>query len=94
MPLLKPIQLTAEQETELINIRDHHEKPYVRERSSAILKLAQGHSARQIALMGLLKPRDPDTVSAWRMRYLETGLDGLLVLPGRGRKPAFSPSMR
>jgi transposase len=48
--------------------------------------------ARQVALSGLLKPRDPDTVYSWIRRYQAEGLDGLLIKPGRGRKPAFSPS--
>ena len=86
------VQLTTEQQDELVWARDHHEKAYVRERAAAILKVAAGQSVRQLALHGLLKPREPETVSEWIKRYLEAGLEGLLIKPGRGRKPAFSPS--
>jgi transposase len=76
----------------LIDIRDHHEKPYMRERAAAIIKVMDGQSPHDIALHGLLKPRNPDTVYAWVDRFKEYGLDGLKIRPGRGRKPAFSPS--
>lgn len=86
------IELTPEQRRELEYTRDHHEKPYVRERASAILKIADGLSGRQVALSGLLKQRDPDSVYTWVYRYQAEGLAGLVIRPGRGRKPAFSPS--
>ena len=88
------IVLTSEQRGELEQARDHHEKPYIRERASAILKIADGLSGRQVALNGLLKQRDPDSVYAWFHRYQQEGLAGLKIKPGRGRKPAFSPSAR
>jgi transposase len=84
--------LTSEQRCELERARNHHEKPYVRERATAILKVAAGWSGRRVALNGLLKPRCPDTVYAWIHRYQAEGLEGLKIKPGRGRKPAFSPS--
>ena len=84
--------LTAEQLGELEWARDHHSKPYVRERAAAILKVAEGQSIRQVALNGLLKRREPETVKEWITRYLAEGPAGLLVKPGRGRKPAFFPS--
>jgi len=85
------ITLTGEQRRELEMARVYHERPYVRERASAILKIANGMTARQVALQGLLKPRDPDTVYAWVRRYRQEGIEGLLVKPGRGRKPPGSP---
>ena len=94
MPNPLTVALTPEQRRELEQVRDHHEKPYVRERASAVLKIADGMSGRQVALTGLLKPRDPDTVYAWFHAYQAEGLVGLLIKPGRGRKPAFSPSAR
>jgi len=42
----------------------------------------------------LLKRRDPDSVYTWLNRYGEQGFAGLVIQPGRGRKPAFSPSVR
>lgn len=85
------ILLTPEQQTELEWARDKHPYPYVRERAAAVLKVADGLSSRQVALHGLLKVRWPDTVRAWVTRYKQDGLTGLLVKPGRGRKPAWSP---
>jgi len=90
----KPIQLvlTAQERKELERIRDRHPKPYVRERAAALLKIAAGRSGRDVALHGLLKRRHPDTIYGWVRRYKAEGVKGLLVRPGRGRKPAFSPS--
>jgi len=91
--MAKPLTLTLtpEQRRELEHVRDHREKPYLRERSAAILKISDGKSGRQVALDGLLKRRKPDTVYDWFHRYQAEGLPGLLIRPGRGRKPAFSP---
>ena len=75
-------------------MRDTHPKPYVRERASALLQIADGASGSQVARAGLLRPRQPDTIYAWVDRYRSEGLDGLYIRPGRGRKPAFSPSAR
>jgi transposase len=83
--------LTAEQEHELQRARDQHRKAYVRVKAAAILKVAAGQSRRQVALHGLLKPVAEETVSDWIKRYQAGGLKELLVQPGRGRKPAFSP---
>lgn len=85
------IELTDKQRQELVEIRDKHEKPYVRERAAAILKIADGMSGRSVALFGLLKKRDPDSVYSWVRRYNAEGVAGLQVRSGRGRKPAFSP---
>jgi transposase len=92
MPEPLKIDLKLAQRQELEYARDHHEKPYVREQASAIFKVADGMSGRQVALYGPLKPRDPDSVYSWVQGYEVEGLAGLLIKPGRGRKPAFSPS--
>lgn len=94
MPNPLSIELTVEQRRELETIRDNHELPYLRERATALLKIADGQSGRQVALHGLLKERDPDTVYSWVHRYQEEGTTGLGIRPGRGRKAAFSPSVR
>ena len=91
MPKLITICLTREQQEQLERIRDTHECPYMRERATAILKIAEGMSGRQVAMTGLLKPRKPDTVYGWVKRYQQEGVAGLPVKPGRGRKPAYSP---
>jgi transposase len=87
------LALSTAQEQELTQLRERHPKPYVRERASAILKVACGQSVRAVALFGLLRPRHPETVSEWIKRYLAQGREALLVQEGRGRKPAFSPSV-
>jgi hypothetical protein len=96
--MAQPLQvdLSEEQRDELIDVRDHHEKPYMREKAAAVLKVAglpegEGQSARQVALNGLLRERRPNTVRDWIHTYKEKGIDGFLVEEGRGQKPAFSP---
>jgi hypothetical protein len=91
MPEPLTIELTSEQRRELEYVRDHHEKPYVRERAAALLKIADGMSGRQVALHGLLRERDPDSVYSWFHAYQAEGLAGWRIRSGRGRKPAFSP---
>jgi transposase len=83
--------LTTEQEAELLQLRDHHSKPYIRERAAAILKVAAGATIKQVAAHGLLRSRGEETVSHWIGRYESEGAAGLGVRPGRGRKPAFFP---
>jgi hypothetical protein len=85
------LSLTQTQRDELSQVRDHHALAYVRVKAAGILKVADGHSLRQVAKNGLLKPIRRETVKAWARRYLHEGVTGLLVKPGRGRKPAFSP---
>jgi transposase len=63
----------------------------MRERAAALLKVASGIPGHQVALHGLFKPRDPDTVYSWIHRYQASGIDGLSIKPGRGRKPAYAP---
>lgn len=94
----EPLQVTLpeQQREELIDVRDHHDKPYMRERAAAVLKVAgppgkEGQSARQVALHGLLRERRPNTVRGWIHAYEEEGIDGFVVEEGRGQKPAFSP---
>jgi transposase len=91
MPKLITICLTQESQDQLKQIRDTHKCPYMRERATAILKISEGISGRQVALNGLLKRRKPDTVYDWVKRYRSEGIAGLKVKPGRGRKPAYSP---
>ena len=88
------VKLSAEQETELVAVRDRHATPYMRERAAAVLKVASGGSVRQVALYRLLRVHKPETVSGWIERYLAAGLEGWAIRPGRGRKPGFSPSER
>lgn len=93
MPGKLKLELREEQIFELEELRDHASKPYLRERAAAILKIAQGSSGRETALHGLLKPHWQDTIYEWVERYLAKGKAGLEIKSGRGRKPAFSPSV-
>jgi transposase len=84
------LELSPEERDKLEWARDNHEKPYIRERCAALLKIANGWSGLQVALEGLLKRRDPDTVYDWVDRYKAEGFEGLFIKPGRGRKPAYA----
>jgi transposase len=94
MPKPLSLVLTAEQRRELEHARAHHPKPYMREKAAALLKVADGASARQVAAHGLLVRRRYETISRWVTRFRSLGLAGLSVGKGRGRKPAFFPSAR
>lgn len=86
------LHLTDEQRRELTGARDHHPKPYVREKAAALLKIADGQTAKQVAQQGLLRARRPQTVCLWVKRYLQQGLAGLSVGSGRGRRQRFAPA--
>lgn len=88
------LSLSEPAREELVALRDHAPRAYLRERAAALLKIAQGTSAHQVARSGLLKPRDPDTVYSWVQRYRAWGVEGLKMTAGRGRKAKFSPSER
>jgi transposase len=91
MPGRLELVVEPEERAELVKVRDHHPKPYMRERAAALLKIADGVSGRWVARYGLLRTRACDTVYGWVHRYEAEGIAGLNVKPGRGRKPAFSP---
>lgn len=93
MPKRRYLDLKSDDVKELEAIRDRHPKAYMRERATALLKISAGASPHQVARHGLLKPRDPDTIYEWMDRFEDEGLAGLVIHLGRGRKPAFSPSV-
>ncbi|MFL5629555.1 MAG: helix-turn-helix domain-containing protein [Ktedonobacteraceae bacterium] len=90
----RQIELSEKQRQELVHCRDHDPSPHMRMKAAAILKVAAGQTMKAVALSGLNKPVDPESVSRWIRRYEHDGLDGLRVQPGRGRKPAFFPCAR
>lgn len=90
MAIRLSLDLTDEQEEELIEHRDHHPRPDVREKAAALLKIAQGASPHSVARSGLLKPRDPDTVYAWLKRYNSEGFTGLINHRHGGARHKFS----
>lgn len=87
------LTLSPAQHAELAALRDHAPQAYIRERAAAIVKVAAGATIQAVAHSALLRPRQPETVREWIERYLTGGADGLRVRKGRGRKPAFSPSV-
>lgn len=87
----RTLVLSDADRTALVRLRDTAPKAYLRERAAALLKVADGHPAAQVARDGLLRARDPDTLYTWLNRYRDEGEAGLTIRPGRGRKPAFSP---
>jgi Winged helix-turn helix len=80
----RALTLSEEQRQELLRLRDHDARPYVRERGAALLKIAEGQSPHRVAKSGLLKPRDPETVYAWLDRYEAQGAAGLIAHPHGG----------
>ncbi len=94
MPARYQLVLSKEQVKELTWVRDHHPVAHLRVKAAAVLKVAQGEAMSQVARSGLLKPVDRHTIKGWIIRYQQDGLSGWKVQAGRGRKPAFSPSLR
>ncbi len=88
------VVLDCDQTAALTRLRDTSVKPYLRERASAILKIADGLSAKVVARERLLRARRPETVCDWLDRFQAGGLSQLGIKAGRGRKPVFSPSDR
>ena len=86
------VTLAQSDRTALVALRDHDRRPYLRERAATILKLGDGATIQEVAAAGLLKPRARHTIADWLDRYLAEGIAGLPIRPGRGRKPAFSPT--
>jgi hypothetical protein len=75
----RTIRLKAREQRELEYYRDHDARPYVRERCGAVLKVAAGQRPHAVAVQGLLKPRDPDTLYGWLAVYEDEGVAGLLA---------------
>jgi hypothetical protein len=75
----RALTLTDDQRQQLLRYRDHHPKPYVRERAAALLQIADGTSPHAVARAGILRPRHPDTVYAWLDTFLAEGLGGPLA---------------
>ena len=84
--MVRRLTLTEEQRQELVQLRDHDPRPYVREQGAAILKIAEGLSSHRVARSGLLKSRDPDTIYAWLDQFEAEGIAGLIARPQGGRR--------
>ena len=83
------IVLTTEEQAQLLRWSRSTSLPAgLVTRAQAILFIAQGMPIRHTAQSVGLTERH---VRQWARRFLEKRLDGLNDLPGRGRKPSFSP---
>ncbi|CAN5499501.1 hypothetical protein BH10CHL1_BH10CHL1_12970 [soil metagenome] len=71
------LKLNEEEQQALSELRDRTKEEGVRERCAALLKIANGPSAHQVAQHGLLRQRDPDTVYNWLALYAAEGVAGL-----------------
>jgi hypothetical protein len=91
MPSSLTLDLTDAERRTLCDARKRHDKPYVRERAAALLKIDDGWSGNKVAQEGLLQSRVPDTVYTWYHDWLDRGIAALYIEEGCGRKPAFSP---
>jgi transposase len=91
MPRRLKLSLSSLQRLQLEDLRDHHQKPYLRERAAAVLKVADGLSAQAVSADGLLRKRAYQTICQWVHRFQTHGSPGLFIHPGRGRKPALPP---
>lgn len=87
----RELELKEYEKTSLMEMRDHHTKPHMRERAAALLKIASGKSVNWVAQEGLLRERKWETVASWLNAYEEQGLAGLYDEKGRGRKAAVDP---
>lgn len=77
MPKRRTLTIDEAERARLKQRRDHDPQPYVRERCAAMLKIAAGTSPHQVALTGLLRRRNPDTVYRWLDYYEAEGIEGL-----------------
>lgn len=88
--MTRAFALTTAERADLETLRDHTNKPHLRERVAALLKVDAGMKPARAASEGLLRPCQPDTVYRWLDHFVDHGIAGLTIRPGRGRKPAFS----
>ena len=79
MVIRRTLRLKTREQRELEHYRDHDARPYVRERCSALLKIAAGEVPHAVARQGILKPRDPDTLYGWLAVYEQEGVAGLVA---------------
>ena len=79
MAIRRTLRLKMREHRELEHYRDHDTRPYVRERCSALLKIAEGAPPHAVARQGLLQPRDPDTLYGWLQVYEDEGVAGLVA---------------
>jgi hypothetical protein len=87
MPKRRYLELDEDERAELEGLARRDSRPYMRERATALLKIADGHSPHWVSQHGLLRVRQPDTVYGWLNAYEQGGVAALVQKPRRGRAP-------
>lgn len=83
------IELSNQQRNQLGQmVRSRSVKAGLQKRCRAVLAIADGMTFRQAMIVVGMTDKH---LRKWCRRFLEHGINGLNDLPGRGRKPAFSP---
>lgn len=82
----RKLELSTEMRQALVALRNATKQEYIRERCAALLKIADGASAHQVAKAGLLRPRDPDTVYGWLALWENEGITGLTAHRQGGKR--------
>ena len=85
MPKRRYLALSKGQRAELEQISRRDPRPYMRERATALLQIADGRSGHWVAQNGLLRRRKPDTVYDWLNAYEQGGAAALVQRPRRKR---------
>lgn len=85
MPKRRYLTLNKSQRDELEQISRRDPRPYMRERASAVLQIADGRSGHWVAQNGLLRRRKPDTVYEWLNAYQQGGAAALVQRSRRER---------
>lgn len=86
------LELRKDEQEALEKVLNTHSRPYMREKASALLQVNSGKRVEDVALYGLLKKRRISTIYSWIKKYKQSGLEGLQVQQGRGRRPSFFSS--
>lgn len=91
MPVAKKLVLSDSQRRELEAWTKNPPKPYLRRKAWALLLVAGGKPAYQVAEDRRVRANRM-TVGAWVEKFESAGLEGLKQAKGQGRKPSFFPS--
>lgn len=90
MPKRYRIQLSDDEQGQLQRWLKNPPRLYLRKRAWAILLLAAGVPAYQVANDRRVRV-NRSTLANWVKRFQAERLDGLKIKPGRGRKPVYAP---
>ena len=83
---MRKIDLSTIDRTMLEEANMNHPKAHVRNRCKAILMSDQGFKVKEIARCFSVRTR---TIYDWMNKWNSKGYLGLIILPGRGKKPTL-----